>query len=228
MHIRAKFDGGKVINRSQSGSWEHRCMGAGLRQNLGRKWGPQTWEQMTGSMPNKVFSDAAECSAKTVSNDRKRKGTNEAKEQRRKSKYTKIDNSIAARKAYTRHDEGVSPDEVTEDISPQRLEELKTSFYQTKVVVTCEEAQTIEKKTRQQAENDEWKYERRKRITASRVGGIAKMKETTKKSNKVKDLLYSTFRGNEATRYGSEKEEQTTHQYIAYQPTKEWSSGFRS
>ena len=24
MHIRCKFDGGKVINRSQSGSWEHR------------------------------------------------------------------------------------------------------------------------------------------------------------------------------------------------------------
>lgn len=24
MHVRCKFDGGKVINRSQSGSWEHR------------------------------------------------------------------------------------------------------------------------------------------------------------------------------------------------------------
>ena len=33
MHIRAKFDGGKVIKRSQSGSWKHRCMGAGLRYN---------------------------------------------------------------------------------------------------------------------------------------------------------------------------------------------------
>lgn len=35
MHIRSKFDGGKVINRSQSGSWEHHCMGAGLQQNMG-------------------------------------------------------------------------------------------------------------------------------------------------------------------------------------------------
>ena len=33
------------------------------------------------------------------------------------------------------------------------------------------------------------------------------MKETTKRSKKVKDLLYSTFRGNEATRFGSEMEE---------------------
>ena len=30
MHIRSKFDGGKVINHSQSGSWEHRCMGRGV------------------------------------------------------------------------------------------------------------------------------------------------------------------------------------------------------
>ena len=27
MHVRSKYDGGKVINRSQSGSWEHRCKG---------------------------------------------------------------------------------------------------------------------------------------------------------------------------------------------------------
>ena len=45
MHIRSKFDGGKVIHRSQSGSWEHRSMGAGLRQNLGKEWGPQVWER---------------------------------------------------------------------------------------------------------------------------------------------------------------------------------------
>ena len=35
MHIRTKYDGGKVINRSQSGSWEHRCMGAGLQASSG-------------------------------------------------------------------------------------------------------------------------------------------------------------------------------------------------
>ena len=55
MHIRSKFDGGKVVNRSQSGSWEHRCMGAGLQQNLGKEWGPQVWRTMTQSSPNKVF-----------------------------------------------------------------------------------------------------------------------------------------------------------------------------
>ena len=37
-----------------------------------------------------------------------------------------------------------------------------------------------EKKTRDQAECDEWKSERRKRITASKVGGICKIREKTK------------------------------------------------
>ncbi len=28
--MRSKFDGGKQVNRSQSGSWEAQCAGAGL------------------------------------------------------------------------------------------------------------------------------------------------------------------------------------------------------
>ncbi len=59
MHVRSKYDGGKVINRSQSGSWEHRCMGAGLQQNLGKDWGPSVWSNLTKSTPNSVFSTTA-------------------------------------------------------------------------------------------------------------------------------------------------------------------------
>ena len=46
MNIRSKFDGGKVIKRSQSGSWQHRCMGAGLQQNIRRDWGPGIWHRL--------------------------------------------------------------------------------------------------------------------------------------------------------------------------------------
>ena len=38
MHIRSKFDGGKQIYRSQSGSWEARCAGAARRVNEGPEW----------------------------------------------------------------------------------------------------------------------------------------------------------------------------------------------
>ena len=51
-----KFDGGKVVNRSQSGSWEFRCMGAGLRANIGPTWGPVVWRDTTGSAPNSVLA----------------------------------------------------------------------------------------------------------------------------------------------------------------------------
>ena len=59
MHIRTKFDGGKVINRSQSGSFQHRCMGAGLCLNLGPTWGPTSWKSLTGSDPNETFIKTA-------------------------------------------------------------------------------------------------------------------------------------------------------------------------
>lgn len=80
MQIRCKFDGGKVINRSQSGSCESRCSGAGLQKNLGKCWGPPTWEKMTGFPASQVFVDTAESSAKKADKDRKRKATEEAKD----------------------------------------------------------------------------------------------------------------------------------------------------
>ena len=123
MHIRSKFDGGKVINRSQSGSWEHRCMGAGLQQNLGKEWGPQVWKIMTKTSPNKVFSDTAHNNAKTTEKDRKRKATQEAKDRRRQSKYCRNDNSLAARRAYDRHDGNETPDNIVDDVAPHILEE---------------------------------------------------------------------------------------------------------
>ena len=54
MHMTCKFDGGKVINRSQSGSWQHRCVGAGLEQNHGSTWSPKMWNSMTEDTPNSM------------------------------------------------------------------------------------------------------------------------------------------------------------------------------
>ena len=171
-------------------------MGAGLHQNMGVEWGPQVWKNMTNASPNKVFTDAVDCSAKRVKKDTKRKNTEAAKESRRRSKYAQTDNTAAARSAYSRHDNGITPEEVIDDVPPEHLEQLKTSFYSTKVVVTKDEAMEIEKQARDQADSMQWLVERRKRLTASKVGGIAKMKNSTKNSKKVQNLLYSTFRDN--------------------------------
>ncbi len=72
-------------------------------------------------------------------------------------KISKKDNLTQTCQAYSRHDGGISPDEVNEDISPEHLDELKQGYYQTKVVVTPTEVKTIEINTRQQADSPEWK-----------------------------------------------------------------------
>lgn len=217
MHVRTKFDGGKVINRSQSGSWEHRCMGAGLQHNMGKEWGPRLWKEMTNYSPSKVFTDTAQRSAKKASSEKKRKATDEVKQKRRLSKYSRNNESAQARKAYSRHDGGISPADVDNDVSPDHLEALKKGFYETKVVVTPEEAEQIEQQTQGQADSQVWISERRKRLTASVIGGIAKMRSTTKKAKRVESLLYTRFRGNAATRYGTSMEDRTKVQYETYQ-----------
>ena len=52
MSIRSKMDGGKQINRIQSGAFQHRCMAAGLRLTLGPGWIAETWQSLFGSCSN--------------------------------------------------------------------------------------------------------------------------------------------------------------------------------
>ena len=220
MHIRTKYDGGKVINRSQSGSWQHRCMGAGLQQNLGKQWGPATWKEMTASTPNKVFTDCAKRASDRLASDKQRKSRDDVKAKRRTSKYSSTDDTKVARQAYSRHNGGVSPDEIDGDVPRDHLEQLKSGYYSTKVEVSAEEAKSIERRTIDQADDEFWMNERRKRITASKVGTIAKMRVTTKCSAKVQQLLYNKFRGNTATRYGQNNEDEARKVYVHYMKEK--------
>ena len=85
------------------------------------------------------------------------------------------------------------------------------------MVITPEEAKEIEASTRDQSDNMNWRSEKRKRLTVSRVGSILKMRRATKRSKKVEEMLYSKFKGNAATRYGLEKEDMTKELYVTYQ-----------
>ena len=108
---------------------------------------------MTSSSPNKSFTNIATHSAILSVNDRKRKAAKQAQEKRCRSKFAQLHDTTAAHGAYSRHDGGIAPDQVTEDISPNILEGLKSSFYH---------AHKIEQQTRDQADNECWKCERRK------------------------------------------------------------------
>ena len=219
MNIR-KFDGGKQYNRSQSEAWEGRCSGAGLRQNLGPHWGAITWEKVTGEEANPIFKKTTLSNAKKVESDRKRKATNEARKKRVKTKFQRTnDDSLQARRDYARHDGGPDIHEVHQDIPGDHLQHLVLEYYSANDRLSRAKAMEIESLTRTQAAASEvggnlWMAERRKRITASVCGTIAKRRTTTKVGNLVKTLLYSTFRGNTATEWGKLHETESKETYL--------------
>ena len=153
-------------------------------------WGPVVWRDTTGSAPNSVLANSM---AKTREKDKKRKSDEKYKGNRRKRKYERCEDTIQARKSYSRHDGAIEPDDICEDISPDHMQELGQKFYHTNVVVTQDQASQIEGSTKSQSDSVLWMEERRKRITASKVGGIAKMKPATKRAKKVEDMLHTSF-----------------------------------
>ena len=54
MHIRTKFDGGKLFNHCSRGSWHSRCYAGGLRFNNGPKWSPIVWGKKQEQLLEKV------------------------------------------------------------------------------------------------------------------------------------------------------------------------------
>ena len=217
MHIRSKFDGGKQVNRSQSGSWEGRCAGAGLRANEGPEWGPACWAKITTSEPNKCFRSVSAAKSKKVAADYKRKAKDDVKLKRKPRKRN--DNSLQSHLDYSRYDDkGPNATEVPSNVSASNLRELMVSYYNTNVKITESTAQKIAINTIDQGDGDSngqvWHEERRKRITSSSVGEIAKLRKTTKVNSIITKLLYSKFRGNRATDWGLLQEDVSRSEYL--------------
>ena len=49
MHIQTQFDGGKVHNLCNRGSWHARCYGEELRMNMGPQWSCKVCESSSGT-----------------------------------------------------------------------------------------------------------------------------------------------------------------------------------
>jgi len=61
--------------------------------------------------------------------------------------------------------------------------------------------------TRRQNECTEWHLHRKKRLTASYFGKICKLRLKTSRAKTVSNILYGSFNGNNATKYGTQNEE---------------------
>ena len=102
------------------------------------------------------------------------------------------------------------------DVLPEELETRKNQFYETLVNVSAERAHEIEKSTQTQAADPDglWQKGRRIRVTSSTAGKIAKGR-AGHEAGKVKDLLYLSFRGSNATRWGQQQESNVRDAYVA-------------
>ena len=217
MNVRAKFDGGKQINRSQSGSWQGRCAGVGLRMNEGSMWGPIAWEK-TVSTSYMTFTRVAESKQHKSNEDRKRKSRDDVRAQRKRAKRAGQVESTKGRDDYFRHDGGKNATEIITYLSPDQLYALMREYYLVNVKVSEAVCEDLKIRTAEQGKNDNslqvWLTERWKRITASNVGSIAKRRPTTKVNSMVKKLLYTNFEGNTATKWGILQEETTNSKYL--------------
>ena len=204
MGLRTYFDGGKVYNRVQSGSFEGRCYAAGLRFQEGPHWITHTYQEVTGQQPPQPLVDVTNNYEKRTATDKKRKQSTQYKERRKRAKQQNSSNSLS-------NDYG--PHAAQPDIPHEELQRLCFE-YKKSLYLSQSERERIENSTREQAA-DSLRYEQRKcRLTASNFGIVARRRQTTPVAKFVKSLLYDTIREARPLQWGREHEQEARLAYL--------------
>ncbi|XP_052063676.1 uncharacterized protein LOC127703187 [Mytilus californianus] len=211
MHMRTKFDGGKMLNHCNRGSWHTRCYATALRFNKGPTWSPNVWEQATKSTPGVYFEKLYEQRKQCINNNNTTKDKCSIKQNRWKRKMSSIkeSNTKKAKQHYGKESLQVEP-----DITSEEFEKLKVNYLNKNIDIPEADIIKIEKKTTLQLCSEIWKDERKKRITASNFGSVVKRNSKIKIAPLIKQLLYSTFKGNKTTRIGIKEEKVTITEYV--------------
>lgn len=95
MGMRSYFDGGKVYNRVQSGSFEGRCYAAGLRFQEGLQWITHTYQEVTGQQPPQPLVDVTNNIEKRTTTDKKWKQSTQCKQRWKRAKQQNSSNSLS-------------------------------------------------------------------------------------------------------------------------------------
>ena len=83
-------------------------------------------------------AESAKKKVKEVETTRKRKATDSAKHACRVGKVRQLDNETTkARKAYARHDGGVGPNDIMDDLSSDQLQHMTNLFYRSLATTQC-------------------------------------------------------------------------------------------
>ena len=98
-------------------------------------------------------------------------------------------------------------------------------------MINSDEIKQIQLLTSKQADDEAtsgiWKSERRLYITSSNVKIIAQRRPTTPSAPTMNQLLYSSFTGNAATRYGLRQEESSCFKYMKCLELEKGSTGVK-
>lgn len=179
--IIAKFIGGKRVNYCLRGSYEMRCYAAAAKQN-------------TGNLV-KTLANQTEISTKYLQRNASK---NKSKANTDRSvKRRKINVALA--------DEHYGNMEKEADLDNDVFNKKKDEFL-LELIESARNRNYIQAKTIGQGANQEWLKHRKIRLTASFFGQVCKLRPTTSCKNITKQLLYNTFKGNDATKYGNENE----------------------
>ena len=211
MHMRTKFDGGKVFNHCSRGSWHTRCFAGGLRCNEGPKWSPLVWEKCTETQPGQHFNDVYEQRNEKliVGNRNKTKPENKVKRWKRKMKSVSESQTKKARLEYGNQARDVEP-----DVSTEELNKLINKFKEEQIDITGKKMLEIEENTKEQSNSKLWKLERKKRLTTSNFGCVFKRKVSLKVAPLVRTILHSKFKGTKWTEIGLENESAAVKEYL--------------
>ena len=206
MSIRMKFDGGKIINRCNRGSWHARCFGGALRKNLGPAWSPSIYQKSIGIKPGIFFCNTFRQKALK----HKRSLTSQKKEEvaakrRKRKNINTLENH--SKKAKVEYGPGVLDN--SPDITKERLHELCNLFLKRRIERTCDEIEQIENTTKDQSLSMVWKAERQIRLISSNFGNIMSRKQSNISNKIIKNLLYTSFERNIHTVRGLAQEQNT-------------------
>ena len=204
MSVRSKMDGGKFYNRIQSGSFQTRCMAAGLRLQIGTDWVSRLWLDNFGK-PGMYQRLIGERRKRKLLLDCARKTTEKYRRQRMMNRL---------RLPISRPDNNYGSHPSEPDISDDELKRLCHEYIE-RLRVTQEEAKIISEKTADQSADVDhmWEAQRRGRITASNFGDACKRK--TNMSGLTKRIIYGKNKCTAAMRYGNENENRAREDYLS-------------
>lgn len=180
-----KFTSGKRCSQSLSYGYSLRAMSAVFAYNYGSFWPAAIYEKFY-KLTNNAWSEKYARSLAYRQRSRKQ----------RKTKFVKT--QIAPKQKCHDYGEDVCDTDIDKNVLLASVVSLIEQLQVSRL-----EQQTIQLCTIGQAFNDEWKYQRRNRITASFAGKVFKMRESTNSTSCIKSILYPVdLKNNDNVRRG--------------------------